>query len=137
MPIQDEQALAVQQRYITSLTPESRERYFSNGRNAKPGNLLGLRNHFMGKYQPYLYGQLVESINPSRMQERQEDRRKLENQMIEYEELMPKDERVRDRLFLNLQSLLGTTLACTRQIEGGRDALERFEAVAKTISMWR
>lgn len=41
------------------------------------------------------------------------------------------DELVRDRLFLSLQSLVGTTLACTRQSEGGPEALERFEAVAE------
>lgn len=127
----NEQARAAQQRYTASLTPEVRDRYFPRGRNAKRGNVLGIRNHFMGKYQPYIYGQLVESINPSRMQERQETRRQLEAQMVKYEELMPKDELVRDRLFLSLQGLVGTTLACIRQIEGGRDALERFEAVAE------
>ncbi|WP_325436908.1 lipase family protein [Pseudomonas nitroreducens] len=127
----DEQARAAQQRYTTSLTPEARDRYFPKGRNAKRGNLLGIRNHFMGKYQPYIYGQLVESINPSRMQERQEQRRQLEAQMVEFEEKMPEDELVRDRLFLSLQNLVGTTLACTRQSEGGPEALERFEAVAE------
>lgn len=127
----NEQARAAQQRYTASLTPESRDRYFPKGRNAKHGNLLGIRNHFMGKYQPYIYGQLIESINPSRMQERQEQRRQLEAQMVEYGEKMPEDELVRDRLFLELQSLVGMTLECTRQSEGGREALQRFEAVAE------
>lgn len=127
----DEQARAAQQRYAASLTTESRDRYFPKGRNAKRGNLLGLRNHFMGKYQPYIYGQLIESINPSRMQERQENRRQLEAQMRQFGENMPEDELLRDRLFLELQSLVGMTLECTRQIEGGLEALERFEAVAE------
>ncbi|MDF3934485.1 lipase family protein [Pseudomonas citronellolis] len=127
----DEQTRAAQQRYTASLTPESRERYFPQGRNAKRGNLLGLRNHFLGKYQPFIYGQLVESIDPSRMQERQSDRRKLEDQMAKHKELIPKDALLRDRLFLALQSQVSLTLECTRQLEGGRDALERFEAVAE------
>ncbi|NNA01193.1 lipase family protein [Pseudomonas lundensis] len=127
----DEQARAAQQRYAASLTTESRDRYFPKGRNAKRGNLLGLRNHFMGKYQPYIYGQLIESIDPSRMQERQKNRRQLEAQMLQHGENMPEDELLRDRLFLELQSLVGTTLECTRQIEGGLEAFERFEAVAE------
>ncbi|MBD9680323.1 lipase family protein [Pseudomonas sp. PDM18] len=127
----DEKARAAQERYTASLSQADKDKYFPKGRNAKRGNLLGIRNHFMGKYQPYLYGQLIESINPSRMQERQNDRRKLKDQMVKYEDLMPQDELVRDRLFLELQSLVGNTLECTRQIEGGRNALERFEAVAE------
>ena len=127
----DEKARVAQQRYAASLTTESRDRYFPKGRNAKRGTLPGLRNHFMGKYQPYIYGQLIESINPSRMQERQESRRQLEAQMLEHGENMPKDELLRDRMFLELQSLVGMTLECTRQSEGGQNALERFEAVAE------
>ncbi|GLU36728.1 hypothetical protein Pssp01_08210 [Pseudomonas sp. NBRC 100443] len=127
----DEKARAAQERYTASLSPDHKDKYFPKGRNVKRGNLLGIHNHFMGKYQPYIYGQLVESINPSRMQERQNDRRKLNDQMVKYAELIPEDELVRDRLFLELQSLVGLTLECTRQIEGGRDALERFEAVAE------
>ncbi|MBD9675710.1 lipase family protein [Pseudomonas sp. PDM18] len=127
----DEKARTAQERYNASLTPDSRDRYFPKGRNAKRGNLWGLRNHFMGEYQPYLYGQLLESINSTRMQERQENRRKLEAQMVKYGELMPEDELVRDRTFLNLQRLVGTTLETTREVEGGKEALERFEAVAE------
>ncbi|WP_339560958.1 lipase family protein [Pseudomonas sp. EA_65y_Pfl1_P113] len=127
----DEQARAAQQRYAASLTTESRDRYFPKGRNAKRGNLLGLRNHFMGKYQPYIYGQLIESIDPSRMQERQKNRRQLEAQMLQHGENMPEDELLRDRLLLELQGLVGMTLECTRQIEGGPEALKRFEAVAE------
>ncbi|WP_285639881.1 hypothetical protein [Pseudomonas sp. NBRC 100443] len=101
----DEKARAAQERYTASLSPDHKDKYFPKGRNVKRGNLLGIRNHFMGKYQPYIYGQLVESINPSRMQERQNDRRKLNDQMVKYAELIPEDELVRDRLFLELQSL--------------------------------
>lgn len=127
----NDRARDAQEHYNATLTPESRERYFPKGRNAKRGTLWGLRNHFMGEYQPYLYGQLVESINPTRMLERQENRRKLKAQMAEYGEKMPEDELTRDRIFLELQRLVGTTLETTRQIEGGKDALERFEAVAE------
>lgn len=127
----DEQLRTAQQRYAASLTAESRDRYFPKGRNAKRGNLLGLRNHFMGKYQPYIFGQLIESINPERMQKRQESRRQLEAQMLQHGGQMPEDELLRDRLFLELQGLVGMTLECTRQIEGGLEALKRFEAVAE------
>ena len=65
------------------------------------------------------------------MQERQKDRRKLKQLRFTYEALMPKGDLLRDRLFLELQSLVGITLQSTRQSEGGLEALMRFEAVAE------
>lgn len=51
--------------------------------------------------------------------------------MLQYGEMMPEDELLRDRQFLELQSLVGRTLECARQLEGGREALERFEALVE------
>lgn len=51
--------------------------------------------------------------------------------MLQHGGQMPEDELLRDRLFLELQGLVGMTLECTRQIEGGLEALKRFEAVAE------
>ncbi|WP_256670312.1 hypothetical protein [Pseudomonas sp. CFSAN084952] len=45
------------------------------------------------------------------------------------EDLIP-DELERNQVFLDLQKLLGQALKVTQQAEGGKDALDRFDAVA-------
>lgn len=127
----NEQARAAQQRFNASLTPEAWARYFPQGGKLKRGTLPGVLNHFMSEYQPYLYCQLIESINPKRMQERQEVRQQFKEQMGNHGDLIPEDELIRNRIFLELQGLVSQTLEHTRRIDGGNEALERFDAVAE------
>ncbi len=128
----DRKAEQDQRCLFTSLDNESRTRLFPPHGNPKRGTLGGVLKHFMSQYQPYLYNQLLESIDPARepLMDRQLGRQKFEQQMIENAMSIPKDELERNRVFLNLQSLLGNALEVTRQTQGGEEALQRFNAVA-------
>jgi len=131
-PDDDQQAEQAQQRLTTSLTAESRARFFPPFSNPKAGRFVGLGNHFMSNYQPYIYGQLLESINPERspLLKRQLDRQNFEQQARDHYESLVEDELARNRVFLDLQSRLGDTLRATQQADGGAEALQRFDAVA-------
>ncbi|MGE4335748.1 MAG: lipase family protein [Pigmentiphaga sp.] len=126
-----ERACKAQQDFKACLDAQSLQRYFPQGRNAKPGRVVGLVNHFMGEYQPFLYNQLIECINPERMQERQDNRRQFKAQMDANAELIPEDELTRNRTFLDLQNLVGHSLNTARQCEGGADALQRLDGIAE------
>ncbi|VVQ17397.1 hypothetical protein PS938_04413 [Pseudomonas fluorescens] len=131
-PVDDQQAEQAQHRFTTSLNAESRAKLFPPYNNPKPGRWIGVGNHLMSSYQPYLYGQLLESINPERspLLKRQVERQAFERQMNENFEHLAPDELERNRKFLHLQNLLGQTLQVTQQIEGGTEALQRFDAAA-------
>ncbi|POF40650.1 Pdl protein [Pseudomonas laurylsulfativorans] len=131
-PDDDQQAEQAQQRLTTSLTAESRARFFPPFSNPKAGRFVGIGNHFMSNYQPYIYGQLLESINPERspLLKRQLDRQKFEQQTRDNYASLVEDELARNRVFLDLQSRLGESLRVTQQADGGAEALQRFDAVA-------
>ncbi|EIK93212.1 Pdl protein [Pseudomonas sp. M47T1] len=131
-PVDDQQSGQAQQRFTTSLNAESRTRFFPPYSNPKSGRLIGLGNHLMSSYQPYIYGQLLESIDPERspLLKRQVDRQAFERQMNENFESLAPDELERNRVFLHLQSLLSQALQVTQQTEGGTEALQRFNAAA-------
>ncbi|NWA03808.1 lipase family protein [Pseudomonas gingeri] len=118
--------------FTQSLTSESRRTFFPPYGNPKAGGLMGIGNHFMGKYQPYIYGQLLESINAERdpLLGRQTQRQAFEQQMKEHAANTPEDQLARNRLFLDLQYQLGKALQMTEDAEGGVEALQRFNAVA-------
>jgi hypothetical protein len=128
----DRQAEQAQQRLTTSLTSESRARFFPPFSNSKSGRFVGLGNHFMSNYQPYIYGQLLESINPERspLLKRQQDRQSFEQQIRDNYADLVEDELARNQVFLDLQSRLGESLRVTQQADGGAEALQRFDAVA-------
>jgi hypothetical protein len=131
-PEQDQQAEQAHERLFKSLNAESRARFFPANGNPVNGGLLGLRHHFMAKYQPHIYSQLLESITPERepLLKLQKERRKFEEQMKSHYGRIPEDELFRNRLFLELHSQVGHALHVTRQIEGGVESLQRFDAVA-------
>ncbi|MCY1402459.1 Lipase (class 3) [compost metagenome] len=127
----DQQAEQAQERLNTSLSAASRDRFFPPYGNPKVSGMLGIGDHFMSQYQPYIHNQLLESINPARepLLERQVQRQKFEQQLEEYYGRMPADEQERNLVFLELQKLLDQALHSTRQSEGGAEALQRFDAV--------
>ncbi|RON51541.1 lipase family protein [Pseudomonas frederiksbergensis] len=128
----DQQAEYDQQCFTTSLSAESRARFFAPHGNPKPGRLTGVLNHFMSEYHPYIYNQLLESIDPVRepLLDRQTQRQKFEQQMTANAESTPEHELARNRVFLDLQNQLSQALRVTRKTEGGEEALQRFDAVA-------
>ncbi|MDI3392326.1 lipase family protein [Pseudomonas sp. V98_8] len=134
-PEDDKQAEQAQQRLTTSLTAESRVRYFPPHSNPITGRAVGLGDHFMSEYQPYIHNQLLESLDPERdpLLARQVQRQKFAQQMREHSERTPADELVRNRVFLDLQSRLGQALNVTRKSEGGIEALQRFDVAASLL----
>jgi hypothetical protein len=131
-PEHDQQAEQAHERLFKSLNAESRARFFPPNGNPKNGGVFGLRHHFMAKYQPFMYSQLLESITPERdpLLKLQRERRKFEEQLKNHYGRIPEDELFRNRIFLELQSQVGHALYVTRQIEGGVESLERFDAAA-------
>lgn len=131
-PVDDQHAEQAQDGFIASLNAESRATHFPPYGNPKTGRLVGIGDHFMSKYQPYIHNQLLESINAERepLLKRQLERQAFEQQMKDYYVSIPEHEIARNRAFLELQNLLGQTLHITHQTEGGAEALQRFDAVA-------
>lgn len=118
-----------QKRLINSLDREGKDRFFQPYSNPRMGRRISITNHFMSEYQPYLHNQLLESINPHRIQARQVQRQKFEQQMNDNVGKIPADEYSRNRRFLDLHSRLSQALMVTRKAEGGDDALSRFDLV--------
>ncbi|MGE8060681.1 lipase family protein [Pseudomonas sp. NPDC089547] len=124
----DLEAEKAQKRLVNSLAAEDRNKFFKPYKNPDLGGRLSAGNHSMDEYQPYIHNQLLESISPERIQARQIQRSKFEQQMMSNSERIPESEFQRNRMFLDLQNRLGKALVVTRQIDGGSDALRRFEA---------
>ena len=129
---EDKQAEQAQERLITSLSAESRARFFPRHSHPDINRLLSIGDHFMSQYQPYIHNQLLESIDPERnpLLERQVQRSKFKQQMKDNYATIPSDEYERNSVFLELQKLVDQALGVTQQAEGGTEALQRFNAIA-------
>ena len=128
----DQQAEQATQRLNTSLTAESKARLFPRYSLPTTWRMPRLCDHYMSQYQPYIHNQLLESIDAERdpLLQRQIARRKFEQQIKEYHGSIHGDELARSRVFLHLQGLLDQALHITQQMEGGAEALQRFNAIA-------
>ena len=137
-PEADEQAKSTQVRMMRSLTAQQRESYFPRYGNPKKGGVLGIGNHFMGEYQPYMHNQLLESLNPARdpLLDRQQQRKKFMDQLNEHHLDIPEEERQRNQAFLELQQLLGQALTVTQDTVGGGEALLRFDSLADPTAFY-
>ncbi len=131
-PDEDQQAEQSQQRLTRSLTAESRATFFPPFANPRAGRILGIGKHLMNDYQPYIHGQLLEALNPARtpLLERQRTRQKFEKETAEWYAHLVDDERARNQVFLELQGMVSATLRSTLLVDGGAQALQRFDAVA-------
>lgn len=132
------QANQDQESLIKSLDAESRAKHFPRYGNPDVSGMLGIGDHFMSKYQPYIHDQLMELINPERekLLDLQDERKKFEQQMKEYDGRIPEDEYARNRVFLGLQKMMDMALRVTLQSEGGPEALQRFDNVAQSKAFY-
>ncbi|MBD8194641.1 lipase family protein [Pseudomonas fluorescens] len=128
----DQQAEQATQRLNTSLTAESRARFFPRYSLPTTWRMPRIGDHYMSQYQPYIHNQLLESIDAERdpLLERQIERHKFEQQIKDYYGSIHADELARSRIFLDLQALVDQALHVTQQMEGGAEALQRFNAIA-------
>ncbi|MGV6398101.1 lipase family protein [Pseudomonas caspiana] len=129
---EERKAEEAQKCFMASLSVESRSRFFPRYDTPEVRGLLSTEDHKMMQYLPYVHNQLLESINPVRkpLLERQTVRQKFEQQMQDYYGRIPETEYERNRVFLELQTMVSRTLAVTREEKGGTEALQRFDAVA-------
>ncbi|WP_268799176.1 lipase family protein [Pseudomonas huanghezhanensis] len=133
-----QQASNNQENLIKSLDAESLARHFPRYGNPDISKMLGIGDHFMSKYQPYIHDQLMELINPAREEllDLQVERNQFEQQMKEHYERIPEDEYSRNQLFLGLQDKMETALRITSESEGGPEALQRFDNVASSKAFY-
>lgn len=124
-----------QKSFVNSLSEESRARLFPRNKNLKKGRIVKALDHRMSSdYQPYIHNQLLEAVNPERMHHRKEHRDIFEQQMADNHARINISERDRNRAFIELQNMIGRSLRITSRLEGGPEALERFDRVADTKS---
>ncbi|MDU9393619.1 lipase family protein [Pseudomonas sp. zfem002] len=124
-----------QKSFVDSLSEESRARFFPRNENLKKGRIVKILDHRMSSdYQPYIHNQLLEAINPERMHQRKKHRDVFEQQMADNHARINVAERDRNRAFIELQNMIGRSLRITSRLEGGPEALERFDRVADTKS---
>lgn len=83
------------------------------------------------EYLPFLNNQLLESAWPELKLSRKEYREDFRQQMADYGASSPPEELKRNRMFPALQDMVGSSLAVTRKLSGGENALTRFKSVAE------
>ncbi|MCP1446149.1 pimeloyl-ACP methyl ester carboxylesterase [Pseudomonas sp. GGS8] len=115
-----------QKTLIRSLNRESLAHFFPPHTNPERSTARSSpSDHSMIKaYLPFLHNQLLELSDPERPLQRKEERAKFEEQMKTMG--IPEVEKHRNEQFLTLQKLLPMTLRMTEDLEGGREALQRF-----------
>jgi hypothetical protein len=131
----NDQAKQSQRALMRCLTPEEKARFFQPHKNVKPGGLLGIGNHMMGEYMKHMTHRLLAAINPDRepLLAAQEEINLFEKQMSKYGNSSPKDEHERNKLFLAMHHGVIAALVVTQEIEGGVEALQRFDAVGNVM----
>lgn len=125
-------AREAQQAFVREFPAEDIQKVFP--RNTNPGfdHMTSPFQHSMtSKYLPFLNNQLLELAGPERKLSRKTNRRNFREQMEKYGEHSPPEELKRNRMFLALQDLLGSSLTETRKMPGGEHALVRFNFVAE------
>ncbi len=129
------QSAEAQSGFMHSLDTQTRERYFPRYGNSKTGGVMGGANHLLGGYQSYLRNCLLELHDPQRqpLLKEQLTRQKFVEQMAQHAQNTPTDEHQRNRLFLQLHDRVGEALQVTHSIEGGKEALLRFNALAASL----
>jgi pimeloyl-ACP methyl ester carboxylesterase len=127
-----EQSGKSQQLFIKSLDDKTIERLFPRYKNPKPGGLLGIGNHMMGKYMTHITHRLLAAIEPNRNPplEAQCEIKRFQKQMIEHGRTSPIDEYERNDLFLKMHQQMDAALEMTLKGQGGVEALRRLDVVA-------
>lgn len=120
-----------QKNFCASWDDTSREKFFPKYGTTPVRKMPSIFSHFMTGYQDQIHNQLLEAIHPERMFRRITVREQFEQQMEEHASRIHEEDLTRNRLFLRLQNKLNSTLHSTWRIEGGQEALQRFDKRAK------
>jgi hypothetical protein len=122
-----------QLQFMKSMNAEMREQYFPPYKNPKPGGLLGIGNHMMGEYMAHITRRLLTAIKPNwkPLLAAPSEVERFKKQMEEHGSTSPKDEHKRNRWFLLMHEEVDAALKETRQLDGGVEALERLDSIAR------
>lgn len=121
-----------QKEFKNKLTKEDLEIFFPKGANAERGMPLNIFKHFMTSYMPYINNKLLELIDQeglSLCQSFSEHQEKIEifkAQMNDNRKETSENELKRNEIFLELESLLKTSISSTLSLDKGNVVLQRF-----------
>jgi hypothetical protein len=128
---ENEEAKEAQEAFVREFPLADIQKVFPRNTNPTFDHLTNPGRHSMAKeYLPFLNNQLLESAWPELKLSRKKYREDFRQQMVQYGASAPPEELKRNRMFLALQDMLGNTLAVTRKLPGGDNALVRFKSVA-------
>ncbi|WP_241609647.1 hypothetical protein [Rosenbergiella australiborealis] len=134
-----QQAGKKQKEFKASLTQSDLKDFFPEGSNPDRGVNINIFEHFMTSYMPYMYNKLLELIDKAGIVEKRtftEHRYNVDSfreQMEENKNDIPEKELVRNSIFLNIDGLLGISLASTLSMSSGNDTLLRFAQYGEEV----
>lgn len=123
-------ARQAQEALVKDITPEKMKKLFPPNTNPSFDHGTSVFQHSMsGQYLPFLSNQVLESAWPELHMDRKVRRDEFKAQMANTN--IPPEELVRNRIFLSLQDMVPATLAITRAMPGGDNALTRFRSASE------
>ena len=126
------EAKEAQEAFVREFPAEDIRRVFPRNTNPDFDHTTSPGQHSMAReYLPFLNNQLLESAGPELPLSRKMYREDFREQMEKYGKDSPAEELKRNRMFLALQDLVGSSLSVTRKLPGGENALIRFKSVAE------
>ncbi|EOF7416263.1 lipase family protein [Salmonella enterica] len=129
---ENEEAKEAQEAFIREFPAADVQKIFPRNTNPLMDHVPNPFRHSMsGEYLPFLNNQLLESAWPELKLQRKAERDDFRQQMEQFGKDAPPEEMKRNRMFLALQDMLGSTLDQTRKMPGGENALVRFKSVAE------
>ncbi|QEW33885.1 lipase family protein [Erwinia billingiae] len=127
----NQQAKQAQVQLAKAYSAEDMQRIFPRNTNPAFDHITNPMRHSMAsEYLPFLNNQLLESAWPQLVMQRKKNREAFQHQMEKFANQAPKEELMRNKIFLDLQNMLSTTLDITHKLPGGENALIRFKSVS-------
>ncbi|MFY7112798.1 lipase family protein [Enterobacter cloacae complex sp. SHL020] len=129
---ENSEAKDAQEAFVREFPAADIQKVFPRNTNPNFDHMTSPGQHSMAsEYLPFLNNQLLESAWPELKLSRKEYREDFRQQMVDYGASSPPEEVKRNRMFLALQDMVGSSLTITRKLPGGENALTRFKSVAE------
>lgn len=126
----NEAARQAHETLVKEITPESMKRLFPPNTNPSLDHMTSVLQYSMSrKYLPFLSNQVLESAWPELDMDRKKTREAFKEQMAHAD--IPQAELTRNRIFLELQDRVAATLAITKSLPTGENALVRFKSASE------
>ncbi|HDR2621405.1 TPA: lipase family protein [Enterobacter chuandaensis] len=126
------EAKEAQESFVREFPAADIQKVFPRNTNPNFDHMSSPGQHSMAsEYLPFLNNQLLESAWPELKLSRKEYREDFRQQMADYGAGSPTEELKRNRMFLALQDMVGSSLTVTLKLPGGENALTRFKSAAE------